>query len=79
MRTYLVPVYAAGIAAMEVVVRLQRQGLDVYAEVASELVVHLVLGQPHRQHSRLAGEVVNLQTVELADADDAAVYELQCL
>ena len=61
---------------MEIVVRLQREGTDVHAKVVGELVVHLMLCQPHRKHSRLAGEVVDFQTVELADVDDAAVHEL---
>ena len=77
MRTHRVPIHSAGIAAVEVVVLLQWKGLDIHAEVASEEAVHLMLGQPEGENSGLAGEVVNLKTVELGDANDAAVDELQ--
>ena len=76
MWTDFVPIFATGIATMEVVVLLQRQGLDVYTKIFCELIVHLMLCQPKGEHSRLASKVVNLQTIELADVDDATIHEL---
>lgn len=69
MRADGVPVQPAGIAAHDVPAGAQGQGIGADAESLGKAVVHLVLGQPERERGGVAGEVVNLYTIELLQAD----------
>jgi hypothetical protein len=57
------------IAVADVRGLLQRQMLEVMAERLAGLQVHLVLGQPHRDLRHLRGELLDLDAVELRQAD----------
>ena len=46
------------------------------SEGGVELVVHLMLGEPQREHGHLVGEVEELDAIELVEGDVSAVAEV---
>ena len=69
MRTNRIPVYPTRIVTNDVSAWAQGQCFSVYTEDGLELVVHLMLGEPKRKRGRVASKVVNLDAVELLQAD----------
>jgi len=68
---YRVPVGRAGIAADDVAAGAQRERIGRGPELFTELVVHLVLGQPEGERGGVAGVLVYLYAVELREGDVA--------
>ena len=71
MRADRVPVGRTGIAADDMTAGAQRERIGRGAELFTELVVHLVLGQPEGERGCVAGVLVYLYAVELREGDVA--------
>ena len=89
-RHHFVPVDAQGIGLNDICVRLQRQEVQRREDDVFRLFQHLALGNPEGSLANRNGEVIDLDSVELADTDlnrisgclaegDLTLQQTQCL
>lgn len=66
------PVFAQAVCGLNVAAAFEGQGGQAVAQLVFVGKVHLVFGQPKREHGDFVGEVVQLDAVKLVEADLAA-------